>query len=62
MAFFDAFVIFGWSKAHSEVVAGFERITFFAWSVVLKVKIFPADRVSLIKCSQIFETFLSRLI
>ena len=63
MAFFDAFIIFGsWSKAHSAVVAGFERIVFFAWSVVLKVKSFPADRVSSIKCSQILGTFLSRLI
>ena len=62
MAFFDAFIIFGWSKAHSAVVAGFERIAFFAWSVVLKVKSFPADRVSSIKCSQILGTFLSRLI
>ena len=62
MAFFDAFIIFGWSKADSAVVAGFERIVFFAWSVVLKVKSFPADRVSSIKCSQILGTFLSRLI
>ena len=62
MAFFGAFIIFGWSKAHSAVVAGFERIVFFAWSVVLKVKSFPADRVSSIKCSQILGTFLSRLI
>ena len=66
LAFFDVFItIFGWpTKAHSAFVAGFERIVFFAWSVVLKVKSFPADhdRVSLIKCSQIFETFLSWLI
>ena len=62
MAFFDAFIIFGWSKVQSAVVAGFETIVFFAWSVVLKVKSFPADRLSLIKFSQILETFLSRLI
>ena len=62
MAFFDAFIIFGWSKAHSAVVAGFERIVFFFFFLVLKVKSFPADRVSSIKCSQILGTFLSRLI
>ena len=54
LAFFDAFIIFGWpTKAHSAFVAGFEglffRIVFFG-VVVPRVKSFPADRVSLRKC------------
>ena len=28
VAFFDAFTIFGWTKVHSAVVAGFDRIVF----------------------------------
>ena len=37
----------------------FVRIVSF-WSVVPRVKSFPANKVSLRKCSQVFETILSR--
>ena len=45
MAFFDAFIIFGWLRLLQGLKGLFFRIVSF-WSVVPRVKSFPADRVS----------------